>query len=105
MQFKKVSTSEAERTILAHSLKLQGKRFGKGRILSAQDIRILADAGIDEVTVAILEADDIGEDAAAAEIASRLAGGGTRAGPAFTGRTNLYSTQDGLVAIDRQAID
>ena len=65
MRFGPVPTSEATGAILAHSLAGGGLKLKKGRRLSATDVAALAAAGIAEVTVARLEADDLPEDAAA----------------------------------------
>ena len=55
---------------LAHSLQLSGRnRLRKGRVLTPEDIAAIAGAGITEVTIAVTEAGDMMEDAAAAHIA------------------------------------
>ena len=72
MQFGPVSLSEALGTVLAHSQIVGGRRIGKGTVLETNDIAALRAAGLNEVVVARLEPGDIGEDAAAAQLARAL---------------------------------
>ena len=108
MRFGPVAPAEAEGAILAHSLTAGGLRLRKGRALTAEDARLLAAAGLAEVTVARPDPDDVAEDAAAAALAAALAPDPAAAGlsltAAFTGRVNLVSAADGLLRIDRAAI-
>ena len=96
--------------ILAHGVRQGEISFRKGRILSADDVALLREAGISEITIARLEPGDVGEDQAASRIAKAAGGGGhadhhIRVGAAFTGRANLYAETAGLALIDSQAID
>ena len=100
MQFGPCPIDQALGTILAHSVRADETRLRKGRILAASDIAKLKDACVREVTVARLEAGDVGEDEAAARIARACAGGDVRVGAAFTGRANLYAEAHGLALID-----
>jgi molybdenum cofactor cytidylyltransferase len=75
-------------------------RFRKGRVLSAQDITALREAGFHSVIAARLETGDIGEDEAATRIANVAAGMSVRVGAAFTGRANLYSEVHGVAVVD-----
>jgi molybdenum cofactor cytidylyltransferase len=104
MQFGPTPLGRALGAILAHSVRAGDVRFRKGRVLSAQDIAKLVDAGIAEVTVARLEDGDIGEDEAAARIAKACAGRDVRVGASFTGRANLHAQADGLARIDVQRV-
>jgi len=100
MLFGPCSIDDALGAILAHSARAGETRLRKGRVLSANDVAKLKDAGIGEVTVARLEAGDVAEDEAAARIAKACAGGGVRVGAAFTGRANLYSEMHGVALVD-----
>lgn len=104
MRFGAVATDAALGTILAHSVRAGEGRFAKGRVLTATDVAALRAAGIDQVTVAALEADDLGEDEAATRVATRLAGPQMTVSAAFTGRVNLFAAADGLAIIDAAAI-
>lgn len=83
-----------------HSVRVDGRLFKKGRVLSAEDIAALREAGRAEVVVARLEASDVPEDEAAARIAAKCAGENVRVGAAFTGRANLYALQAGVAVVD-----
>jgi molybdenum cofactor cytidylyltransferase len=105
MTFGPVAPDEAEGTVLAHSQKVGGATFKKGRILSADDVTALKEAGFQEVIVARYGPEDVPEDEAARELAAALAGPGIRAGEAFTGRANLFADADGVIEIDRHRLD
>lgn len=101
--------AEAAGAILAHGVRQGTLSFRKGRLLSAEDLVQLQEAGIAEVTIARLEPGDVGEDQAAARIAMAAAGGDARldhvrVGAAFTGRANLYAQVAGLALIDADAV-
>ncbi len=95
----------AEGAILAHSLRLNGLRFKKGRLLSADDIEALRAAGVESVVAARLEAHDLHEDKAAAAVAEAIMGQGLSASAAFTGRVNLVAETRGVLVVDRARLD
>ena len=105
MKFGDTPLDQAIGAILAHNLKLGGRVFRKGRVLTTDGIAALRAAGLVSVVAARLEPGDIGEDEAANRIARLLAGNGIVAAPAFTGRANLFSEAAGLCRIDRAAVD
>lgn len=105
MKFGPVAPDEAEGAVLAHSQKVGGTTFKKGRILSADDVTALKEAGFQQVIVARYDPDDVPEDEAARELATALCGPGIRAGEAFTGRANLFADADGVIEIDRHRLD
>ena len=70
MKFGDTPIDEAEGAILAHSVRLEKAVLKKGRVLSADDIDVLRQAGRTSVVAARLEAGDVGEDAAAAALAA-----------------------------------
>ena len=72
MKFGAVAVAGAAGCILAHSLIVVGRKFQKGLKLSAEDIDALQAAGVETVTVAEVEHDDLAEDDAAAALAQRL---------------------------------
>ncbi len=108
MKFGPVSVAQAEGGILAHSLNVRGVRLRKGRILSAADIAAIAQAGVSDVTVAVLDADDIAEDQAAEALAKLLVpdpkAASLRINAPFTGRVNIYAEAGGVMQIDAAAI-
>ncbi len=98
MRFGAVELAEAGGAILAHSQ--HGLR--KGRVLSAGDIAALVAAGVTAVTVARLGEDDLGEDAAARQIAAAT---GLEATPPNAGRVNLVANQAGVLAVNAAAVN
>jgi molybdenum cofactor cytidylyltransferase len=100
MKFEQVSLQSATGAILAHSVQTPSGAIKKGRVLGADEIARLTAAGIERVTAAVLEAGDVGEDAAAARVAVALQGGAMHVAEPFTGRANLYADATGIVEID-----
>ena len=94
MKFGPVPVAMAEGAILAHSMQASG-RIPKGTVLTADHLADLVASGHQTVTVAQLEADDVGEDHAAAQLAQALvqdqAGAHLRLTAAATGRVNILS--------------
>lgn len=109
MKFGTVALDQASGGVLAHSVALAGKRrLRKGTVLTPQDVQSLAEAGVSEVIVARLEPGDLGEDAAAAQLASALvpdpdAANVTLSAP-FTGRVNILARGPGVAQVDAAAI-
>ena len=109
MIFGPVPVAQAEGAILAHSLIVDGVRLRKGQVLSKSQISVMLNANIDEVIVAILDDNDIGEDQAAETLAHALvsdqASAALRFSVPFTGRVNIYAETGGVVQIDVSAIN
>jgi molybdenum cofactor cytidylyltransferase len=96
---------EAEGAVLAHSHRLEKRSLKKGRVLEADDVAALREAGFASVIAARLEEGDVAEDAAADRLAAALAGDGTTVSAAFTGRANLYAKTAGVVLYDPVRLD
>jgi len=105
MNFGEIPTRNAEGAVLAHSIRAEGISFKKGRVLSADDVAALSEAGIETVIGAQLDADDIPEDAAATRIAEAVCGDGLTITAPFTGRVNLYAETRGIAVVDRRIED
>ena len=109
MRFGPLPIAEAEGAVLAHSLAAGDLRLRKGRRLSAADLAALAAAGVAEVTAARIGPDDVAEDPAAEALAAALvpdpAAAGLTLTTAFTGRVNLVAAGDGVLRVDRAAVD
>ena len=105
MIFGDVPVADAEGLILAHSVRLPGGAFKKGRVLSGDDIRVLQGAQIETVSGARLEPDDVGEDEAAETVARAVCGPGLTLGDAFTGRCNIFAEGHGLAVIDSARVN
>ncbi len=104
MKFGAIETSAALGLILGHGVKCGEATFKKGRVLSAIDVAALQSNNILEVIVAQIEAGDVPEDEAARRVALAIAGRGTKAQEAFTGRANLHATAPGLLIVDHTRI-
>lgn len=107
MKFASVPLAQAEGAVLAHSVGLAKGRLRKGRVLSADDISALRASGLTEVTVARLEPDDIGENAAAGALAGAILGNGLGLDitAPFTGRVNLIAQTAGVAVLDVAALE
>jgi molybdenum cofactor cytidylyltransferase len=104
MRFGVFPLDQAEGAILAHGFRHGQVVLKKGRVLTADDIRLLRAAGVAEITGAKLAPDDVPEDAAAARIAARLVGPGLGLSAAHTGRCNIEAHADGVVLVDGDSI-
>jgi molybdenum cofactor cytidylyltransferase len=104
MKFGAVNPAEAEGAIAVHSIRQGGLVLKKGTLIGKAEIEALKAANIPEIVVARIEAGDVPEDVAAAEIAAAVAGEGVRVERAFTGRANLFAEKAGVLVVDHAAI-
>lgn len=105
MKFGRVSLTEAEGAILAHSVQAGGRRLRKGLHLGGAEVAALRAEGHVEVMAARLEPGDLHEDAAADRLARALAPGtGMHLTTAATGRVNVIAEGPGLARIDAAKI-
>ena len=72
MRFGSLPLDAALGAVLAHTVMPGGRRIGKGQCLTPEDVAALRAAGVATVTVAALEPDDVGEEAAALALALAL---------------------------------
>ena len=105
MIFGSFDLEKARGAILAHSLTLPDGKLNKGRVLSDDDIMRLSVAGINQVTVAILEAGDLEENLAAEQIGQALLTDGVQATAPVAGRVNLIAKSAGLFSVDAVGIN
>ena len=105
MKFGRFSIADSAGIVLAHSLRVGGGTFRKGRVLSAADAKLLEQEGFESVTGARIDASDVAEDTAALAAAQALAGSGVRIGAPFTGRCNVFAAADGLLLVRAPDID
>ncbi|MEX0276508.1 MAG: molybdopterin-binding protein [Ruegeria sp.] len=109
MKFGPVPVSQAQGTILAHSVKAGDRKLRKGVLLTGEHIAMLAQAGLSEVIVAQLGPGDRHEDDAAQLLASALvpdpSEANLRVTEAFTGRVNLLAEGPGVVVLDVGALE
>jgi molybdenum cofactor cytidylyltransferase len=105
VKFGPVGIDDAAGAILAHATGAGDRRLRKAHRLSPDDVAALKGAGVTEVIAAILDADDLAEDEAAARIAGALAVAGIDTRPAATGRVNMHAGAAGVFTVDRALID
>lgn len=105
MIFGKVPVAESEGGILAHSVQAGARRLRKAHRLTAEDVAALRQAGVEEVVVARLAPEDMGEDEAAARIAAALQVDNVELREPSTGRVNLHATKAGVFVVDKAVID
>src|SRR5436305_2726636 len=105
MKFGAVPVGEAAGGVAVHSIRKSGLVLKKGTLIGANEIAAVKAAGIGEIVVARIEAGDVSEDTAAAEIAAAAGGEGVRVDRAFTGRANLFAEHAGVLVVDKGAID
>ena len=106
MKFGQVRLDRAEGAVLVHSLRTNDRTFRKGRVLEANDVAHLSEAGFEEVTAAQLENGDIHEDEAAHRLAAAtFDDNSTTLGAAGTGRVNIYAGVRGVFTVDSSSVD
>ena len=105
MKFGPLPTAKAEGAILAHSLKLGVVHLRKGQLLVAADIAALKAAGIPEVIVAQLGADDIEENTAAGIMGAAAVGNHISASLPHAGRVNLIAEVAGVLQVEASKVD
>ena len=105
MKFGRFDLADAAGIVLAHGMRVGGRTFRKGRVLSAADLDLLEREGLRSVTGARIDATDVVEDAAALAAARALAGPGARVGAPFTGRCNVFASADGLFLVRAPDVD
>jgi molybdenum cofactor cytidylyltransferase len=105
MKFGAVPPVQAKGGIVVHSIRQGGLVLKKGTLVGDAEIAALKAAGVLAITVARIEPGDVSEDAAAAELATAVAGPGVYVDRAFTGRANLFAETAGIVVVDPDGID
>ncbi|CAN1553306.1 MoeA_like domain containing protein [Rhabdaerophilaceae bacterium] len=96
---------DAAGCVLAHRLRVGDLVLPKGHRLSSSDCEAVHAAGNCQVTVACLDAEDVGEDEAARQLGSALSLPGIRAAEAFTGRVNLFAQSAGVLVVDPEQVE
>jgi molybdenum cofactor cytidylyltransferase len=106
--FARVPPGEALGAVLAHSVAVRRGRIAKGSVIGPEEVAALIAAGRDAVSVARLEPDDVGENAAAARLAAAMVpdptGAGLRVTAPHAGRVNLHATWPGLAEFEPSRI-
>lgn len=101
-----VDVRESAGRILCTSIFSPGgkKLFGKGHILSHEDVRFLDTEGMAEVWVTALDEGEIAEDEAVMQVARAIGSGSLEIRPAAGGRANIVATRDCCVLVDDELL-
>jgi molybdenum cofactor cytidylyltransferase len=105
MKFGPVPPRDAQGATAVHTIRQGSLVLKKGTLIGPAEVAALEAAGIKDIVVARLEPGDVSEDKAAAEIARAVAGKGVHVERAFTGRSNLFAENAGVLVVERDAID
>jgi molybdenum cofactor cytidylyltransferase len=105
MKFGPASPADAIGGVTVHTLRQGSLVLKKGTTIGPAEVEALNRAGVKEIVVVRLEEGDVSEDVAAASIAQAVAGEGVTVERAFTGRSNLFAAQAGVLVVDRAAVD
>ena len=105
MKFGAVAPKDAVGATAVHTIRQGSLVLKKGTLIGPAEVAALEGAGIKEIVVARLEANDVSEDVAAADIAKAVAGQGVHVDRAFTGRANLFAQSAGILVVDKDAVD
>ena len=103
MKFGAVAPKDAVGATAVHTIRQGALVLKKGTLIGPVEAAALEAAGIKDIVVARLEAGDVSEDVAAAEIAEKISGDGVHVDRAFTGRANLFANKAGVLVIDKAA--
>jgi molybdenum cofactor cytidylyltransferase len=105
VKFGSIPLDRAEGAILAHSQRVAGATYRKGRVLGVDDISAMQADGYETIVAVLLDPDDLPENEAAARVAEALAGENVQLSNAATGRCNLTATSRGIALFDPARID
>src|SRR5271163_4664748 len=105
MKFGALAPQNALGATAVHTIRQGTLVLKKGTLIGAAEVAALEAAGIKDIVVARLEASDVSEDVAAADIAKAVAGQGVHVDKAFTGRANLFAQSAGVLVVDKDAVD
>ncbi len=105
MRFGPVPTRDAVGGIVAHAVKEGDLVLRKGTRITQEHVRALLAANVAEITVALVDADDVPEDDAAAELAAAVIDVEVVSEKPFTGRVNLFAASAGLLLVDEAKIN
>ncbi len=106
MQLKNIPIAESIGAILIHNIMgADGRKaFSKGHVVRAEDAEKLRALGNAAVYAAVLDPNDVREDAAAARLARAVAGDGIELSKPSGGRVNFYAAQRGFLRVNRDAL-
>jgi molybdenum cofactor cytidylyltransferase len=105
VRFGPVPTRNAVGGVVAHAVKEGELILKKGTRITPEHVKALLAAGVAEITVALLDADDVPEDDAAKRLAHAVIDVEVVPEKPFTGRVNLFAAGAGVLLVDEAKID
>ena len=101
-----VDVNESAGRMLCCSIFRPGGRkiLGKGHLLNAEDVRMLATEGMSEVWVTELEDGEVGEDEAVFAVANAMCCGSAQIKLAAGGRANVLATEPSCALVDEELL-
>jgi molybdenum cofactor cytidylyltransferase len=105
LKFGPIPVADAVGAIAAHGVRLGDVVVKKGSRIDQATADALAAAGLDTIVAVRLDPGDVGEDEAALQLAGAAAGARLRVERPFTGRSNLFAAEPGLLLVSRAAVD
>ncbi len=105
MIFAVFERSQALGVVLAHSILLSDRLLASGRVLDEADLAALARDGIAVVMGARLEAQDVGQNDAVAQLAKLVAGERLLGRADDRGQCVLHASAAGVLTVDRERVD
>lgn len=104
MKYGSFPVETAAGLILGHTVRA-ASTLKKGHVVTPADVVMLKASGVAAVFGARLDPSDVGEDAAAGQIAAALTAPNIQASPAHTGRCNLVAGENGVMLVEKEAVD
>ena len=94
------------RALLSAIFNSNGKKLlAKGHRIECEDVQMLQAEAMNEVWVTELEEDDVSEDEAVLQVASKIGNGSLEIRPAAGGRANLFATEPCCVLVDSDLLN
>jgi len=104
MIFKIISSKDANKCILAHSIKLNNFSLKKGKILNEEDIYMLIKNKIENIYVAIKGKEDYSENLSAKKIAKHISSFEFYEPEVNNGRADLFAKTSGMLKVNNQKL-
>ena len=106
-----IKTEDAVGKILAHDItrivkgEFKGSVFKKGHIIREEDVDTLLNVGKSNIYVLELTDKEVHEDEAGTRLGEAIKGSGTYAAEPKESRVNIFAEHDGLLKVNRAAVD
>ena len=102
--FKLVSINNSFKKILAHSIKVNGTKLNKGKIIKKSDIKLLNDYGKKEIYIFEKTPQHIHEDKASFQVSNYIIDKNIVINSPVNGRADLFSKINGILDYDKKLL-